>query len=285
MKPLAPLLLVTLALWAGCSKAAVLSPSEFTQEFAESLRQARPGLKVEIVKDLQLKVASASGRDSLTFLDNAYDTYKQDPNKKAEVIQRYITGGFELMGGSRGGVDRTRIVPLIKNRALLETTRQAASSFGAKKAPELVSEEFSKDLVIMYAEDLPKSFRYLTPADLKKANIDLGELRSLACENLKRLLPKIEYRGTNGLYMVTAGGNYEASLLLLDSMWHGGQMNVQGDFVVAIPTRDLLLVTGSEYPEGIEKVKQIVKKASSGGSYRVSPLLFVYRNGKFEEYK
>jgi len=115
--------------------------------------------------------------------------------------------------------------------------------------------------------------------------IEPGELRSLACENLKRLLPKIEYHGTNGLYMVTAGGNYEASLLLLDSIWHGGQMEVQGDIVVAIPTRDLLLVTGSKDARGIEKVKQMVKKATSRGAYRLIPQLFVYRNGKFEEYK
>ena len=104
-------------------------------------------------------------------------------------------------------------------------------------------------------------------------------------ENLKRLIPKIEVRGTNGLYMVTAGGCLRGtSLLLLDSIWTGGQMRVQGDFVVAVPTRDLLLVAGSKDPQGIERVRQIVKQASSGGSYRLTPKLFVYRNGKIDEF-
>jgi uncharacterized protein YtpQ (UPF0354 family) len=85
--------------------------------------------------------------------------------------------------------------------------------------------------------------------------------------------------------MITAGGDYEASLLVLDSIWSGGQMDVSGEAVVAVPTRDLLLVTGSQNPQGIEKVRQMVKEASDGGSYRLTQKLFVYRNGRFTEFK
>lgn len=61
-------------------------------------------------------------------------------------------------------------------------------------------------------------------------------------------------------------------------------MDVKGDRVVAIPTRDLLLVTGSQDPQGIEKMKLMVKQASTGGSYRLTRKLFVYRNGRFDEF-
>ena len=37
-------------------------------------------------------------------------------------------------------------------------------------------------------------------------------------------------------------------------------MDVQGDIVVAIPTRDLLLVTGSQNPEGINKMKEMARQ-------------------------
>ena len=155
---------------------------------------------------------------------------------------------------------------------------------GAKEVPEHVYEDFSPDLIILYAEDSPKNIRYLGPKDLELAKIQRPELRALACANLKRLLPKIERHGTNGLYMITAGGDYEASLLLLDSIWSGGEMDVKGEVVVAIPTRDLLLVTGSQNPQGIEKMKQMVKEASTSGSYRLTQKLFVYRSGRFGEF-
>jgi len=73
--------------------------------------------------------------------------------------------------------------------------------------------------------------------------------------------------------------------LLLDSIWSAPQIDLQGDIVVAIPTRDLLLVTGSQNPKGIEEVKQIVKEASSRFSYRLTPKLFVYRSGRFDEFR
>ena len=119
-------------------------------------------------------------------------------------------------------------------------------SRGVKKLPDNVYEDLNSDLIILYAEDSQKNIRYLTPADLEKVNIDRKELRNLACENLKKLLPKIERQGANGLYMITAGGDYEASLLLFGSMWIDMQKDVHGDVVVAIPTRDLLIVTGSD---------------------------------------
>lgn len=285
MKRLIQLLLTSLGLCSGCSQSEFVTPREFTREFAEALRKASPGLKVSVVRDLELKITSADGRDSTSYLDNAYDTYKQDPNAQADVIQRFIAAALENIGTVRDGVDRTRIVPVIKDRPWLEETRQALLSRGAKDVPEHVYEDFSPDLIILYAEDSPKSIRYLGSTDLELAKIERSELRALACENLKRLLPGIERHGTNGLYMISAGGDYEASLLVLDSIWNDGQMDVSGDVVVAIPTRDLLLVTGSDNEQGIARIKQMVEKASTEGSYRLTQKLFVYRGGRFTEFK
>ena len=80
-------MLACLALSSGCSKSDVLTPREFTREFAEAFRKASPGLEVAVVTDLELKVTAADGRDSTSFLDNAYDTYKQDPTAKGDVIR------------------------------------------------------------------------------------------------------------------------------------------------------------------------------------------------------
>jgi uncharacterized protein YtpQ (UPF0354 family) len=237
-----------------------------------------------IVRDLELKVTSPGGRDSTSFLHNAYDAYKQDPQATVDVIRRFVAAGLETIGRVRDGVDRTRIVPVIKDRPWLEETRQALLSRGAKEIPEHVYEDFGRDLIILYAEDSPNNIRYLTPKDLEDVKIERKDLRKFASENLKRLIPKIERHGANGLFIIAAGGDYEASLLLLDSIWSGGQIKVQGDIVVAIPTRDLLLVTGSREVEGIKKMKQLVRKAYGEGSYRLTPKLFVYSNGAFTEF-
>ena len=122
MKRPLQMLLAAVGLSSGCSRSDVLRPREFTREFAEALRKAGPGLTVSIVKDLELKVTTADGRDSTSFLDNAYDVYRQDPQAKAEVIQRFVTAGLETIGTTRDGVDRAKIVPVIKDRPWLEET-------------------------------------------------------------------------------------------------------------------------------------------------------------------
>ena len=185
MKRLLRIVLAAIGFCAGCSKSDMMTPGEFTREFAESLRQAQPGLSVVIVKDLEFKVTSADGRESTSFLDNAYDMYKQDPKAKVEVIQKFVSAGLDTIGASGEGVDRTRIVPVIKDRPWLEETRQAMLSRGAKEIPEPVFEDFSPDLVVLYAEDSPKNIRYLKPKDLELAKIDRPKLRAPACENLK----------------------------------------------------------------------------------------------------
>ncbi|HTR40776.1 MAG TPA: DUF1444 family protein, partial [Pseudomonadales bacterium] len=80
------------------------------------------------------------------------------------------------------------------------------------------------------------------------------------------------------------GGDYEASLLLFDGIWNGIKNEVRGNVIAAIPTRDLLIVTGSEDPEGLQRMKKIIEDATTKGSYRLTKKLFVYREGKFNEF-
>jgi uncharacterized protein YtpQ (UPF0354 family) len=262
-----------------------MTPTEFTQKIAERLRENAPTISISTVADLQLTIKTADGHESTAFLDNAYNTYKMDPANVSEVIQTFITSFTESINEKEQPADRNLIVPVIKDRPWLEDIRNGLSSRGAKKVPDLVFEDFNSDLVIVYAEDTPSKIRYLNPDQLQKLGIDRSELRKIACENLTRLLPPIQCHGTNGYYMLTAGESYEASLLLLDSIWSGNQMVVDGDYVVAIPTRDVLLVTGSKNSLGLKTLKESVEKSSAENPYRLTSKLFVYRNGKFEEFK
>ena len=283
MKRLLQTILAALGLCAGCSDWTVVSPRRFTEDFADELRKSSPGIKVELINDLEVKVTATNGRSYGSFLNNAYAMYKRDPKSKAEVIQTFIAAGLETAAGFPEGVDRTRIVPIIKEKLWLRETRKVMAGRGDKGIEDRVFEDLNSDLLIVYAQDSPKNIRYLTTPDLDKAGITREELRAIASENLKTLLPNIERRGGKGLYMVTAGGTYEASLLTVDSLWTDGKMRVKGDFVVAVPTRDLLLVTGTQEPEGIRDITRLANEAFyKASSYRLTPKLFVHRQGKFE---
>jgi len=283
VKRLVQFLLGLIGICSGCSKSPVLTPSQFTKEFAEAVRLSFPGVEVKVVKDLELKVTTPDGNQYSSFLDNPYGMYLSDPTGLT-TVRESVVAALKVVLTPRDVTTQDRIVPVIKSRLWFEGGLQSLSNLGAKEVPEYIYDNFSKDLFVFYGEDLPGAVRFLMRKDLEAAGIEREELRALACENLKRLLPKIECHGSDGVYMVTAGGTYEASLLLLDGLWNRGQMDVRGDIVLAIPTRDLLLVTGSEYPEGIDKVRQMVKDAYGKGPYSLTPKLFVYRDGRFIEF-
>jgi hypothetical protein len=59
--------------------------------------------------------------------------------------------------------------------------------------------------------------RYLTDDDVSELGIERDDLRRLSVENLRRLLPDVQMAGDNGVFLMQAGGDYEASLLLIDS--------------------------------------------------------------------
>jgi len=87
-------------------------------------------------------------------------------------------------------------------------------------------------------------------------------------------LTDIKRDGSDGVYMFTAGGNYEASIILLDSLWTKENLPVKGDFVIAIPSRDVLMITGSNDKAGINEAKRTRQKDLRPGNYPISPYLY-----------
>jgi uncharacterized protein YtpQ (UPF0354 family) len=279
-RKLAALVLALAALACGPQP---LAPAEFRGEIEKAFAMGHPELTLEAQSDLQLQVLDAAGKEKMTlFLDNAYKEYLQSPERFQEIVTRYVASLPEA--SELAAVDRAQIVPVIKDDAWIAESIAAVKERGGKGPAGYVTEPYNAQLTILYAEDRPKQIRYLTPANLQELGLTAAELRPLAVENLRRLLPEIELHRSPTVTMITAGGSYEASLLLLDEVWSGKIVPVEGDPVVAIPTRDLLLLTGTKTPGGVARLREIASKSVADSSYRLTDTLFVRRDGRFVEF-
>jgi uncharacterized protein YtpQ (UPF0354 family) len=85
--------------------------------------------------------------------------------------------------------------------------------------------------------------------------------------------------------MLVAGGDYEACLILDKTIWRKENFPIKGEILVGIPSRDLLLITGSEDPTNINRLKSTIKDIYKTGSYPVSDKIFIYKNEQFELYE
>jgi uncharacterized protein YtpQ (UPF0354 family) len=265
----------------GPARAEPLSPPAFTAAFAAAAAAAMPNAKVTVTGELSTDTRSAKGETTTSDLHNAYRVYLDRPQDLETIIANYVRILVDAVRvGDNPGLDRSRIVPVLKPPAWLEGIRKDRQAQGNVDATEPLTEAYNSELIIAYAEDRPSSIRYLTTRD------DIGgdrvKLLVLALGNLNRLLPKIEMRqGADGILLIEAGGDYEASLLLADNIWSSGQIQVDGDIVAAVPAKDALLVTGSHNRAGLKKLRAIAAELAAG-PYGLSSALFVYRDGKFK---
>jgi uncharacterized protein YtpQ (UPF0354 family) len=270
--------------WGGMADADALAPRLFAEEMARALRTALPAATVTITRDLEL-VITTPGRNANVDLSNPYRDYTRDPQRLGVIVQTFVkalSAPLPAAAGTSATLDRTRIVPVIKDKQWLTETQNGLRAQGTQNVPDFAVERFNTELVIAYAQDEPGRTRYLTTAEL--AGEERAALRSRAVDNLKRLLPKIELQQGPQLSVITAGGDYEASLLLVDELWSGGQIKVDGDIVVAIPARDMLFITGSRNRAGLKALRELAAKAVAEEPHPLTATLFVYRNGRFGKF-
>jgi uncharacterized protein YtpQ (UPF0354 family) len=260
--------------------AEIMSPRAFTEAFAAAARAALPSAQVVVKDDLNVETRPVGGEATVSDLHNAYNRYRTDPEHLQQIMQGYVATLAEAAQAT-ATIDRAHIVPVLKNNAWVDSTRKALAALTPEKAREPLTEPFNSKLTVVYVEDHAHSIRYLTTRD------DVGDrakLHDLALANLGHLLGKMEMRGAaDGLWLISAGGNYEASLLLADGIWSSGQIKVDGDIVAAVPAKDALIVTGSRNSAGVARLRQVATGLARG-PYALTPTLFVYRAGKFVEF-
>jgi uncharacterized protein YtpQ (UPF0354 family) len=278
MRPLLGVLFSVVAICVAIC-AEMLTPPAFTQEFARALARTRPSANVSVAGDLKLTIKETDGLVRNIQLNNAYNEYKLDPQRFDDLVATF-SAIFSQSASKEAGLDRTRIIPVIKDRQWLDELHNTLKAKGV--AQQHLADRFNDELVIVYAQDDPNRMRYLTTQE--DFGLSREELRSLAIANLKRVLPKIEMGRVGDVALMSAGGNYEASLLLIDEIWSSGQIQVNGNIVVAIPTRDALLVTGSRSRSGLKLVRELTAKFKAQGPYELTDTLFRYRDGRFTKF-
>lgn len=266
-----------------------LEKGALTRAYAERLRAALPHAKVEVRADLEVRWSVPGGPEHTAFLDNAWKELQGDPGRQEAVLERLVGLATEVAAGGDRAVQPGRIVPVVKDAGWLEATRRALREGGAKDVSAVgeVREDYNGALTILYAEDSERGIGYLTAEELRRTGVARSELRALAVRNLRGLLPPVDLQGRDGLYMLTAGGDYEASLILFEELWNGPSIapKVKGEIVIALPARDLVLVTGSEDAAGLRKVKALAAKVLKEGAYTLTDELFVWRGGRFVPFR
>jgi uncharacterized protein YtpQ (UPF0354 family) len=256
-----------------------LSEKDFGKKYFDKLSKKVQGLKFISLEGLELRT-KVDGQDEMRhLLDNSYAEYKNDPKDLDEIIEKYTNASKELFE-PKEAVRLDRIVPIVKDQRFINETLKLNPDF----EKDFLIERYNDELFIFYAENRETTIGYLKRDEIESLNVEFEGLKEKAIQNLGELATKIERHGEDGQFMLTMGGDFESSLILL-KIWDKENFPVKGEVVIAIPARDLVLITGSDDSENIEKVKAKVREINETGDHVVSDRLFILRNDKFETYE
>lgn len=143
---------------------------------------------------------------------------------------------------------------------------------------DIVLDEFLGTLAVGYAPG-PDYQALLTWQDLQRLGASQDALRAYAFDLLSKSAADVQVVGQPPALMLSFGG-WESSAVLVDEFWERMAAQVPGELVIGVPARDVVVVTGSGSPPGIEKVRRAVDRLFfAGGRGLLSRELLVWRRG------
>ena len=266
----------------------VITLKEFTQEYKDSLSVRYPTIQFSLIDDTTIS-SKGIKNDWRIYSHNAYLAYLSDTALLSEILSSYTSGMGESFDNERTSrhIDKDKILPIIKPVRYLDDVRKEEEKFESKSHNDTldpVCEVYNQQLLIFYVEDQKNSMRFIRYKDLNDISLCKDSLSLIAIQNLNKSLTNIQGKGGNGLFMVTAGGNYEASLILLKDIFVKTNFPVKGDFIIAIPNRDLFFITGSKEDDGIKKLRDLISSSYYSGDHPISEDLFRWNGNRFEKY-
>ena len=246
----------------------------FTEHVANRVRAAVPGMAVTVVGDLELAIRTGDDGNNRAFLNNAYQMFLgESPKHRDALVDRFVQSFAEAAKGLERSADA--IIPVIKDRGWLAETRESMRQMGRESQQGHVHEDLNDALVVVYAIDTPSNIAYLNPDELDALGVSRHDLRALAVRNLRGLLPGIDVQRGDKLSMVTADGNYEASLLLFADLWARESERMRGAPVAAVPARDLLLFADSADVDAVAQLREVAVRARGEATYGLTDRIFV----------
>jgi uncharacterized protein YtpQ (UPF0354 family) len=161
--------------------------------------------------------------------------------------------------------------------------RAAGAAVPAAQMP--IVRGFAGDLLVTYVMDLGDCYHLVAKSHLGASGLDRDELHRVGLDNLAAL---VNQRSTvvqpyGNIFAVLMGGDFEASLLLLDGLWDETFRRwVDGDYAVAVPARDILAFCDARSAAGIDELEQLIGRAFGGFDHQLSRRIYTGRPGRWE---
>jgi uncharacterized protein YtpQ (UPF0354 family) len=141
---------------------------------------------------------------------------------------------------------------------------------------------FTDDLYICYVVDDGKTYQYIQERHLAEDGINKENLSRNGIRNLTEIISKrhLRVQPYQNIYGVRMGGDFEASLILIDQLWDRHfRPFVSGVYAIAIPARDILAFCDKSSIQGINELQQLIDRVTPRGDHLISERIWLRQDG------
>jgi hypothetical protein len=199
---------------------------------------------------------------SILFLGNAYKEYRTlSEENRPQALRRFVRGWLQAHKPTPEEYADIQpdILPAVRSRSFFESARLRMMIEGNEDM-FLPYQMLGEDLGLGLVYDMPDSMKPVFNKEIDLWGVTFYEALEAARENLAHIRPSIiGPKEGEGTYVFTTNDGYDSSrLILLDLI---RQFQVTGDYIAMAPTREMLIVTGSDDRAGLEAMVTLAKKA------------------------
>jgi len=240
-----------------------ISREDFRRKFIDAVLAAAPSIQCSEGPEDALEVL-IDGLDEYNevrvSLQRAYAEFEKDPGECDEILARWVSSIAYLWQPPRA-LDPGDIVPMIKDRSWLEAQwAPGQTEPPADPAESFWTDDYNEEIIVVYAEHHER-FSYPPRSRFTDAGVLPEQIRELALSNLRARTPKREISPVNGVWLITAGGNFEASLLLDEDLWSDPKFADAKTLFIAVPERDGIFACTDD---SVDSVWNLASMASHG---------------------
>jgi uncharacterized protein YtpQ (UPF0354 family) len=169
-----------------------------------------------------------------------------------------------------------------------DDARGPVVSIDGQHAP--IIRDLGNGLLVTYVVDTGTQFEYVQRRHLTGEACGDNELHTSSIANLERMATgslQIATHPNGEMFAALMGGNFEASLILLDSLWEKSFRHlVSGQYVAAIPARDLLAFCDAASAVGLQELRTVCDTArASGADHPISDQLYCRVGNQWQVFK
>ena len=265
----------------ACSKKQEKPRAGLAEKVEAKIKQIAPKFEVEIADPATLKVKTDQELEATISLDNLKLACSSQPEGCPQMTDNFVEKIVSSLKAAQGPAELKpeMIRAVLKNQEYMDGLQEVYKQSPPEKRADnkIVSRKFMAGLHIVYVIDSPGSMRQLSVGDMKEMKLDEEKVHARAIANMEKALgdiPKADAPELPGLFVVTAGDSYEAARFLLHRKWEKIARELEGDLIVAIPTRDLVFFTGSADENRVRILTEMAKRVVDREPYSLTDQLF-----------